>query len=132
MTQTGTAFNVIEMTTEPSAESEDGFVATVAMDRLEDGEMEPFEIDGRKIVLARVGSSTYAFDESCTHKRCSLLEGDIEEDLVSCPCHGAEFDPVTGEVLVGPATIPLPAHETRVKDDTLMVRLSATPPIEGL
>ena len=110
----------------------DGFAATVAAADLEDGEMEPFEVDGRKIVLARVGSSTYAFDENCTHKRCSLLEGEIEEDLVSCPCHGAEFDPVTGEVFVGPATIPLPVHETRIVAGMLMVRLSSTPPIVGL
>lgn len=107
-----------------------GFFPVTDLDAIEDGEMEPFTLEGRAIVVARDDGSTYAFDESCTHKRCSLLDGEVEDGVVSCPCHGAEFDLATGDVLVGPATIPLPVHQIRVVEGKVLIRLSSVPSLE--
>jgi nitrite reductase/ring-hydroxylating ferredoxin subunit len=123
---------VIEMQGHASPDEIGGFLPVADLDAIEDGEIEPFTLEGRAIVVARDGGALYGFDESCTHKRCSLLDGEIEDGVVSCPCHGAEFDLVTGDVLVGPATIPLPIHQIRVEDGRILVRLSSVPALEDL
>lgn len=47
-----------------------------------------------------------AFDATCTHAGCPV---EYSGSIFQCPCHGAEFDAHTGEVLRGPATQPLGA-----------------------
>ena len=40
-----------------------------------------------------------------------LAEGDLEETTVTCPCHGSQFDVVSGQVLRGPAAVPVGSFE---------------------
>ena len=88
---------------------------------LRNGEMRAFDVRGTKIAVANVGGAFHAFDDTCTHLACSLAEGDLEETTVICPCHGAEFDVTSGEVLQGPARKPLATYETRVEGGDLEV-----------
>jgi nitrite reductase/ring-hydroxylating ferredoxin subunit len=118
------------MRTSSNSPGLEGFVPLIDLADLEDGDMEPAELEGRPILLARVADSVFAFDETCTHQRCSLFDGDLEDDLVACPCHGAEFDLATGDVLLGPATEPLPVHHVRIDDGRVLVRLAARAPAE--
>jgi nitrite reductase/ring-hydroxylating ferredoxin subunit len=75
---------------------------------LAEGQMRSLRADtGLWIALARVDGSLVAFSEQCTHRSCSLARGELEGPVVTCPCHGAEFDVRTGAELAGPATRPL-------------------------
>jgi 3-phenylpropionate/trans-cinnamate dioxygenase ferredoxin subunit len=96
-------------------------VATAA--DLSEGEMRAFEVGGRRVTVARVGGSLHAFDDTCTHRQCSLAEGDLEEATVTCPCHGSQFDVTTGAVLNPPATAPVPVFPLRVEDDEIQVKM---------
>ena len=67
------------------------------------GEMRVFDVAGTKVNIASVGGQLHAFDDTCTHKACSLATGKLDVTTVTCPCHGSQFDVMTGEVLRGPA-----------------------------
>jgi 3-phenylpropionate/trans-cinnamate dioxygenase ferredoxin subunit len=76
------------------------------------GEISPGEIKlaatgENPIAVANVGGTLYGFDDRCTHRQCSLAQGSLEGQVVTCPCHGSQFDVTSGAVLRGPAKEPL-------------------------
>jgi nitrite reductase/ring-hydroxylating ferredoxin subunit len=91
-------------------------------DDLKEGEMRAFDVRGTQIAVANVAGTFYAFGDSCTHMHCSLAEGDLEETTVICPCHGSEFDVSSGEVLRGPARVPVGSFEVQVEGGNLEVK----------
>lgn len=97
------------------------FVPVGSAADLSEGEMRAFEAGGQRVAVARVGGSLHAFDDTCTHRLCSLADGDLEEATVTCPCHGSQFDVTTGEVLNPRATEPVPVYRLRVEDDEIQV-----------
>ena len=59
------------------------------------------------VAVALSGGSVVAFDAICTHAGCQVAY-DSSQKLLTCPCHGAAFDPSRGAgVVAGPAPTPL-------------------------
>ena len=81
------------------------------------------DVQGTRIVVANVQGAYYAFDDECTHERCSLAEGDLAGTTVTCMCHGAEFDVRSGSVLAAPAIVPIRVYRTRVEGDALQIEV---------
>ncbi len=98
------------------------FEVVAKADDLKEGDMRTFDLRGTKIAVANVAGTFYAFGDTCTHRECSLAEGDLEETTVTCPCHGSEFDVVSGEVLRGPARVPVGSFEVRVEGGNLEIK----------
>jgi Rieske Fe-S protein len=70
--------------------------------------------DGQEIVVSRPTETTAAaFSAICTHQGCTVKAAGA---VLNCPCHGSEFDALTGAVKKGPATSPLPAVNVKVAD----------------
>jgi 3-phenylpropionate/trans-cinnamate dioxygenase ferredoxin subunit len=99
------------------------FIAVCSLDDVPAGEMRSFHVEGEDVAVAHLDGEIYAFGDVCTHAECSLAEGDLEETLVICPCHGSEFDVRTGEVFSGPATEAVPSFEVLVEDGSVKVAL---------
>ena len=88
------------------------------------GELASFVVDGTPIAVANVGGRYYAVDEMCTHEECSLVEeGTLDGAVVTCGCHGAQFDVRTGQVLAPPALEPLKVYPLRVNGDDMIVEV---------
>lgn len=85
------------------------------------GEMRVFDVEGTKVNVARVGGQLHAFDDTCTHKACSLAKGKLDGTTVTCPCHGSQFDVTSGAVLRGPAQRPVRSRLVQVEGDDLFV-----------
>lgn len=76
---------------------------------LREGEMRRAEADGRRILVARINGRLYAIGDKCTHMGCSLSEGQLEDTVVTCPCHGTRFDVTSGKVVEWVSKSPLTA-----------------------
>ena len=94
-----------------------------ALDQLGDRELAAFDVSGTRIAIASVGGAFYAFGDTCTHQGCSLAEGDLEGTIVTCPCHGSQFDVTTGKVLRGPAREPVRSYPVRLETGALRVEV---------
>ena len=92
-------------------------VATVG--ELSDGDMKAVEVGDRTIVVLNVAGDLFAIDDECTHEGCSLSDGDLDGDELSCLCHGSVFNVRTGEVLQGPAEEPVPTYPLHVDGETV-------------
>ena len=99
------------------------FVTIASVDDLEGEELAAFEVDGERIAVAQVDGIFYAFGDSCPHRQCSLGEGKLAGNVVTCPCHGSQFDVTSGERLVGPAVRGVRSYPIRVENSALQVGL---------
>jgi len=88
------------------------------------GELVAFEADGVRIAVANANGRFFAIDDTCTHEQCSLAdEGLLEATVVTCGCHGAQFDVTTGAVLAPPAPAPVKAYPVRVDNGNLVIEV---------
>jgi nitrite reductase/ring-hydroxylating ferredoxin subunit len=92
---------------------------------LADGRPTRVVADETPVMVLRSGGRYLAIHDRCSHRGCSLSDGEIQGERVVCACHGSTFDLRDGSVLHGPATAPQPAFEVRESDGRLEVRRSA-------
>jgi nitrite reductase/ring-hydroxylating ferredoxin subunit len=83
------------------------------------------DLDGVAIALYRVKGEIRALDDTCTHEFALLSQGFVEDGVVECPLHAAQFDIVTGKCLGGPATEDLRTYAVRIDGDDVLVRKPA-------
>jgi nitrite reductase/ring-hydroxylating ferredoxin subunit len=88
---------------------------------LAEGEMRVLEITGSKVSVAASGGRLFAFDDTCTHRGCSLGAGELAGTTVTCPCHGSQFDVTSGAVIRGPAQQPVRSRLVEVDGRDLLV-----------
>ena len=88
------------------------------------GELSTVTVEGRAIAVTVQDGQAYAFDDACTHKQCSLSDGEVEDGAVICPCHFAAFDIATGAVRTGPAETALRCYRAQLADGALTVDLA--------
>jgi nitrite reductase/ring-hydroxylating ferredoxin subunit len=98
-------------------------VALTDVHDLADGDLQRFDVKGIQITVASVNGTLYAFDNTCTHLHCSLAEGELVGKVVTCPCHGSQFDVTTGAVLRGPARDPVKSYPVGRENDRLQIEL---------
>lgn len=97
------------------------FIEVLKTNQISAGSLRTVDLGEKTITLAQVGDDYYAFDDTCSHARCSLGEGFLDGRVVECSCHGAKFDIVTGQVLALPATLPIRTYPIKVEGDSLYI-----------
>lgn len=73
-------------------------VDVAAVNDLVDGTMKMVAVDGKELVLARVGEEFFAADERCPHMGGRLSKGMLSGTIIVCPRHGSRFDLRDGRV----------------------------------
>jgi 3-phenylpropionate/trans-cinnamate dioxygenase ferredoxin subunit len=76
------------------------YVEVMKVGDLEDGAMKAVNVEGRAVLVARVGDVYYAADNKCPHLGGNLSQGTLEGSVVTCPKHGSRFDLSDGHVLL--------------------------------
>jgi nitrite reductase/ring-hydroxylating ferredoxin subunit/uncharacterized membrane protein len=89
---------------------------------LSEGTLTAGRTDGLGVLLVRREGRVYALDDRCSHRGCSLHEGELNaDDTITCPCHGSTFR-FDGSIVKGPATSPQPSFEARTSEGKIEIR----------
>ncbi len=112
-------------------------VPIATINDLKDGTTKRVEIQGRVILLTRVGGKYYAIDNTCPHMGGDLSKGKLEGTVVTCPRHGSQFDVRDGHLVrwvggsgLGPAVLrrvksprPVATHNLRTEGDKILIEV---------
>ena len=83
--------------------------------------MKGAEIEGKQILIVKLGGNFFAIGDKCTHMGCKLSGGKLDGETVRCPCHGSMFNVRTGEVVKGPAKKPVLSYTVTVENGELSI-----------
>lgn len=95
--------------------ADDGFVDLVENAELWDGEMDAFYLGRDEVLLLKTGGELRAYAGACPHQSQSLVEGTLEDGVLTCGAHEWQFDALTG-ASVNPRGECLARHDVRVTD----------------
>jgi nitrite reductase/ring-hydroxylating ferredoxin subunit len=104
------------------------FVKVARVGDIRPGQRSSCWVEGVKVLVYNIDGELHATDDSCPHRQCSLEKAILNGTVVVCPCHAAQFDVTTGEVIVQPVgfppTVPIPVHNVKVVGHDISVALS--------
>ena len=100
---------------------DDALVDVGAEEEVPEAAMKGFDVEGERVLVARVRGRLLAVSGLCSHQIAYLEDGLLEETQVSCPRHGACFDLVTGEALSAPADFPLAVYDVCARAGRILV-----------
>ena len=94
-------------------------------DQLQEDYVNAYYIDDLKyrVSVARVSGKLYAFNGLCTHEGFQLSARRLTGTTLMCPCHGSQFDIVSGEVVRGPAKQSLSMYQVRERNEVIEVQV---------
>lgn len=100
----------------------DDWTAVGAGVDLADGKPHPANVGDTPVLLVRRDGRTYAIHDRCGHRGCLLSDGELDGHVITCSCHGSQFDVRDGGLLRGPATVSQPALNAREVNGRIEVR----------
>jgi nitrite reductase/ring-hydroxylating ferredoxin subunit len=81
------------------------------------------EVNGRRVVLARVGEQVYACAETCSHQGGPLSQGKLAGTRLTCPWHGWLYDVRTGQCLLPARGAALVTYAVRIEGGDIWVEV---------
>jgi nitrite reductase/ring-hydroxylating ferredoxin subunit/hemoglobin-like flavoprotein len=79
------------------------------------GRMKLLNVGGVDVTVYNVKGTLYATEDACTHADGPLHEGELKDNIVTCPWHYSCFDVTNGAVTCPPATAPLRTYKVSVE-----------------
>jgi nitrite reductase/ring-hydroxylating ferredoxin subunit len=92
---------------------------------LADGKPKSVVVGETPVLLVRHRGHVHALHDRCSHRGCSLAGGELDGEVIQCPCHGSRFNLGDGGIERGPATVPQPVYEVRESSGRIEIRLEA-------
>jgi nitrite reductase (NADH) small subunit/3-phenylpropionate/trans-cinnamate dioxygenase ferredoxin subunit len=102
---------------------QNGFVQVGHVHDFTPGQGKMVVVNGRHVALFRLGDEFFAIDNLCLHKAGPLCEGQIDNDVVTCPWHGWSYEIKTGTLVQDPR-VGVSRHEVKVDEGAVSVRLT--------
>ncbi len=98
------------------------YVKAVRTSELANGAKKTIVVAGKKLMIANVNGKFYAIDDTCTHAGCSLgEEGMLEGSVVTCACHGGQFDVTSGSVIAPPPETAVTSYAVKAEGDDVLI-----------
>ncbi len=98
------------------------WVAVGAEDELQEDTPKQVDAGGTAVMLVKHAGEVHALADTCVHAGCSLAGGKVDGDSIICPCHGSQYRLRDGSVMHGPATMPEPYYDVRLRNGAVEVR----------
>ncbi len=99
------------------------YVKVANADELQPGGAKLVEAGDQKVALFNVDGTCYAISDTCTHRGGPLSEGALDNDVVTCPWHGARFCVRDGEVQGPPAQQSVTSYPVRVTSGSVEIEI---------
>ncbi|MBI3413120.1 MAG: non-heme iron oxygenase ferredoxin subunit [Candidatus Aenigmarchaeota archaeon] len=90
---------------------------------VKEGEMKPFDIEGKQIMIVNRSGKFFAVDRICTHAEADLSDGFLNEDSVVCPLHLSAFNLSDGHPTNPPATRPIRTYKIKIENNKISVEV---------
>lgn len=103
--------------------TEPRFVPAVDADTIADKSFACLEVEGRGLVICRFRDEYYALENQCSHALSTFDGGRMRGPRIMCPLHGATFDVRDGSCVGPPATRPIRAYATRVREGMVEIAI---------
>ena len=100
----------------------EGFVKVGDLKDFPAESMKSVQVNGEDVLVASVAERIYAIANTCTHRGCSLSEGELEGTVVVCPCHAGRFDITTGKAIAPPPKKDTTSFEVRLQGTDVLVK----------
>lgn len=99
----------------------DHLTKVAAKSDVAEGTVKVFTVDGVRIAVCNVAGQCYAIEDVCTHDNAPLDQGELVDNQIECPRHGARFDVTSGKALCLPAVKPVKTFAVEEKDGEIFV-----------
>ena len=85
----------------------ESYVEAAKVNEIFSGKMKHVELNGKEIMVSNVNGKYYAMDDRCGHMNALLSMGILSNDnIITCPFHGAKFDVTNGKKVGEPVLTP--------------------------
>ncbi len=98
------------------------FITVAKVADLKPGQAKMILAGGHQIALFNVRGNFYATSNVCLHMGGPLGDGDLSDNVVSCPYHGWEYDVKTGECITSP-TLKVQTYPVQVNGEEIQVAI---------
>ncbi|MEO1056805.1 MAG: Rieske 2Fe-2S domain-containing protein [Actinomycetota bacterium] len=99
------------------------------LDELDVGSMKLVRVEGRRLCLVRTSDGVHALDNACPHEGYGLVQGELDDDLLTCEWHNWKFRVSDGACVLGEEAVR--AHRVDVAaDGAIRVELNRPDPAE--
>lgn len=102
----------------------DGFIKAGVRSEIPAGSMKTVRVNGKPVALANIDGEFFAVSDICSHAECSLgSNGFLDGNVITCACHGAQFDATNGKVLSLPAPTDIPYYEVKIVGEEIHIKM---------
>lgn len=97
-------------------------VVVTKVDDVEPGSGKVVEVEGRALAVFNVDGTFCVLDNTCLHRGGPLGEGELEDDVVTCPWHGWQYDVRSGRNVMNPS-VGVRCYAVRVENGEVHVEV---------
>jgi cytochrome b6-f complex iron-sulfur subunit len=95
-------------------------VLVCKVDELPVGESKTISYGRYPAIVINTSEGLRAYSAVCTHFAC-IVKWNNEKDIIYCPCHDGDFNPLDGSVISGPPPTPLTAIPVNVVNNEIYI-----------
>ena len=98
------------------------FILVADITDIELNQSQSVELSGLDILICHTNNGIFAVEDKCSHADIPLCGGQIIDNFISCPVHGAVFDLTDGSVQSPPAFEDLKTYEIKIEGTSISVK----------